>query len=151
MHNPRYWIIVARQNHVAHGVQGGFAQANHGKAASLRRLQGGDGVICYSSKIEPDRPEKCQAFTTIGQVSGEAVYQYDMGGGFVPYRRDVTYFDCVATPIQPLISELTFIRNKQSWGYVFRYGFFEIPKDDFELIARYMQPEEIHASQNLNH
>jgi hypothetical protein len=62
-----------------------------------------------------------------------------------PYRRDVTYFDCVATPIQPLISELTFIRNKQSWGYVFRYGFFEVPKDDFDLIARHLQPEAVHA------
>jgi hypothetical protein len=148
--NPRYWIIVACQNHVARGVQGGFAQANHGKAAALRRLQVGDGVIYYSPKIDLDRDEKCQAFTAIGQVTGESVYQHDMGGGFVPFRRDVKYFECVAAPIPPLIPELSFIRDKKSWGFVFRFGFFEIPRSDFDLIAHRLQAKEMHARQILN-
>jgi len=41
-------------------------------------------------------------------------------------------------PIQPLIAELTFIQDKKHWGYVFRYGCFEIPKHDFDLIASRM-------------
>ena len=150
MGSPKYWIIVACRNHVARGVQGGFAQANHGKAAALRRLQVGDGVIYYSPKIDRDRAEKCQAFTAIGRVTGESVYQHDLGGGFVPFRRDVCYFECVATPIQSLIPELTFIRDKKSWGSVFRFGFFEIPPSDFDLIARHLQVEELHARQNLS-
>ena len=79
-----------------------------------------------------------QAFTAIGHVTGETVYPFDMGDGFIPYRRDVKYLECVDVPIQPLVSALTFIENKTSWGYLFRFGFFEIPKPDFDLIASQM-------------
>ena len=37
-------------------------------------------------------------------------------------------------PIQPLIDQLSFIKNKKSWGYPFRFGCFTIEKSDFELI-----------------
>ncbi len=139
----RYWVIVASKNHVMNGVRWGVAQANHGKAAPLKRMQVGDGVLYYSPKLEFEGNEKLQAFTAIGRVTGEAVYQFDMGGGFVPYRRDVKYMDCVDAPIQPLIPALTFIENKTSWGYLFRFGFFEIPKVDFDLIASQMLTEKV--------
>ena len=139
----RYWVIVASKNHVMNGVRWGIAQANHGKAAPLKRMQVGDGVLYYSPKLEFEGNEKLQAFTAIGRVMGEAVYQFDMGGGFVPYRRDVKYMDCVDAPIQPLIPALTFIENKTSWGYLFRFGFFEIPKVDFDLIASQMLTEKV--------
>jgi hypothetical protein len=125
------------------GVRWGIAQANHGKAAPLKRMQVGDGVLYYSPKLEFEGDEKLQAFTAIGRVTGETVYQFDMGGGFVPYRRDVKYMDCVDAPIQPLIPALTFIENKTSWGYLFRFGFFEIPKVDFDLIASQMLTEKV--------
>lgn len=40
--------------------------------------------------------------------------------------------------IRPLIDQLSFIEDKQRWGYLFRFGFFEIKQPDFELIARNM-------------
>ena len=143
MSEARYWVIVASKNHVMNGVRWGIAQANHGKAAPLKRMQVGDGVLYYSPKLEFEGNEKLQAFTAIGRVTGEAVYQFDMGGGFVPYRRDVKYMDCVDAPIEPLIPALTFIENKTSWGYLFRFGFFEIPKVDFDLIASQMLTEKV--------
>lgn len=143
--SARYWVIVASKNHVMRGVQSGIAQANHGKAAPLKRMNVGDGVLYYSPKLEFEGNEKLQAFTAIAQVVGEDVYQFDMGGGFVPFRRDVKYLNCVDVPIQPLIPALTFIENKSSWGYLFRFGFFEIPKADFDLIASQMTTEKIHA------
>lgn len=145
MSDPRYWIIVASKNHVLRGVQGGFAQANHGKSAPLKRMRVGDGVLYYSPKLEFEGNEKLQAFTAIGHVTGEEVYPFDMGGGFIPYRRDVQYLPCHDLPIQPLVPALTFIQNKSSWGYVFRYGFFEIPKVDFDLIAGQMLKEKWNA------
>ena len=145
MNEPRYWVIVASKNHVMRGVQAGIAQANHGKAAPLKRMQVDDGVLYYSPKVEFEGTEKLQAFTAIGRVISESVYQFDMGGGFIPYRRDVKYLSCNELPIQPLVSALTFIRNKSSWGYVFRYGFFEIPKADFDLIASEMLKEKVNA------
>ena len=145
MNEPRYWVIVASKNHVMRGVQAGIAQANHGKAASLKRMQVDDGVLYYSPKVEFEGTEKLQAFTAIGRVISESVYQFDMGGGFIPYRRDVKYLSCNELPIQPLVPALTFVKNKSSWGYVFRYGFFEIPKADFDLIASEMLKEKVNA------
>jgi len=138
MNEMRHWVIVASKNHVMNGVRAGIAQANHGKAASLKRMKVGDGVLYYSPKWEFEGSEKLQAFTAIGHVTGETVYPFDMGDGFIPYRRDVKYLECVDVPIQPLVSALTFIENKTSWGYLFRFGFFEIPKPDFDLIASQM-------------
>ncbi len=48
------------------------------------------------------------------------------------------FVECVETPIRPLIDGLSFIKDKQRWGYVFRLGLFEIPHRDFELIKRAM-------------
>ena len=138
MNEMRHWVIVASKNHVMNGVRAGIAQANHGKAASLKRMKVGDGVLYYSPKLEFEGSEKLQAFTAIGHVTGETVYPFDMGDGFIPYRRDVKYLECVDVPIQPLIPALAFIENKTSWGHLFRFGFFEIPKGDFDLIASQM-------------
>ncbi len=137
----RYWIIVASRDHVQRGVTGGFTQANHGKAAPLRRMQQGDWIIYYSPKQAFGKAEPCQQFTAIGQVKDERVYQQDVGAGFVPYRRDVTFKDCTATPIRPLIAELTFIKDKQHWGAPLRFGVLEIPEQDFRCIAAQMLPE----------
>jgi hypothetical protein len=146
MSGSHYWVIVASKNHVQNGVEKGIAQANHGKAAPLKRMQVGDGILYYSPKIEFEGNQKLQAFTANGRVRDDKIYQFDMGDGFIPYRRDVEYFDCVDVPIQPLVVDLTFIVNKQSWGYLFRFGFFEIPKIDFDLIASNMLTEKrIHA------
>ncbi|MFN8381150.1 MAG: EVE domain-containing protein [Anaerolineales bacterium] len=145
MSEARYWLIVVSKNHVMNGVRWGIAQANHGKAAPLKRMQVGDGIVYYSPKVEFEGNEKLQAFTAIGTVTGETVYQFDMGEGFIPYRRDVKYKECNEVPILPLVPALTFIKDKKSWGYMFRFGFFEIPKIDFDLIASQMLMEKINA------
>jgi hypothetical protein len=136
--NTKYWLIVASKNHVQRGVSAGFAQANHGKASPLRRMSRGDWVIFYSPKQEFEGNEKCQAFTAIGKVVGDVVYPFDMGGGFVPFRRDVEFASCQETPILPLIPTLSFIKDKKNWGQAFRFGFFEMPASDFELISSQM-------------
>lgn len=78
-------------------------------------------------------------FTALARVKEGDVYQGDMGGGFMPYRRDVEFLRCEGADILPLIPQLTFIHNKRSWGFVFRFGFFEIARDDFERIAKSMK------------
>ncbi len=143
MNETRYWVIVACKDHVQNGVRAGAAQANHGKSTSLRRMKPGDGILYYSPKVTFDGNEKLQVFTAIGSVADDKIYQFDMGGGFVPYRCNINYFECIEAPIQQLIPALTFIQNKKSWGYLFRFGFFEIPKVDFDLIASHMLAERI--------
>jgi len=134
----KYWIIVASKDHVQRGLAGGFIQANHGKAAPLKRMQTGDWVIFYSPKLEYDRPEKCQCFMAIVRVVDDEVYQQDMGNDFIPFRRKVQFLPSKDVSILPLIDELTFIKDKTHWGAPFRFGMLQIPQEDFQLIASQM-------------
>ncbi len=45
-----FFIIVASKDHVQKGIEGGFAQAGHGKRTQLDKLKKGDWIIYYSSK-----------------------------------------------------------------------------------------------------
>lgn len=150
--NTRYWITVVSKDHLVNGITGGFMQANHGKAGPLKRMSEGDWVIFYSPKLTYKGHEPLQAFTAIGQVKDDEVYQRKMSESVMPYRRNVQFYECDETPIAPLINDLNFIPNKASWGYPFRFGFFEIDEHDFKLIKAIMlkhHPIEIYAL-NIN-
>lgn len=134
----KYWVIVASKDHVSTGIAEGFAQACHGKAGPLKRMRKDDFVIYYSGKQTMGKMDKCQEFTAIGQVKSDDTYLFQMTADFCPSRRNVTFFDHRDVSILPLINELEFIQNKQSWGYPFRFGFFEINKHDFDLISTQM-------------
>jgi hypothetical protein len=139
----RYWMAVASREHVLKGVEGGFCQACHGKRSPLARMKPGDWVIYYSSKLKFDEQEPCQKFTAIGQIQEGEPYEFDMGEGFVPFRRDVQFVDCQEVAIRPLIPKLSFITDPARWGYPFRTGFFEITESDFLVISDAMQANTI--------
>lgn len=134
----RYWTGVASADHVARGVAGGFCQLCHGKAQPLRRMKKGDWIIYYSPKEKFTEATPCQAFTAIGQVVDDTVYSVEMHPGFVPWRRNIRFLACRPAAIRPLLDELSFITDTRHWGQAFRYGHLEIPRADFELIARHM-------------
>lgn len=135
---PKYWVIVASKDHVQKGISEGFAQACHGKAAPLKRMRKGDFVIYYSGKQTMGKLDKCQEFTAIGEVLDENTYPVQVSADFCPSRRNIVFWDHRDVSILPLISELDFIPNKQSWGYPFRFGFLEINQHDFDLISNQM-------------
>ncbi len=132
---PKFWVGVASKEHVESGVTLGICQFCHGKSAPAKRLRKGDFVIYYSSKLTMNGPELYQKFTAIGVVQDDAPYQVDMSNGFIPFRRNIKYFEAQHLDIRPLIPRLPFIKDKKSWGYVFRYGFLEIDQESFEIIA----------------
>lgn len=133
-----YWIIVASKDHLQRGLAGGFIQANHGKAAQLKRMHAGDWVIFYSPKLEFEKPEKLQCFTAIGRIVDENIYQHDMGDGFVPFCRNTIFLPAKDVSILPMIDDLTFIKDKTHWGAPFRFGALQILEEDFRLIAEKM-------------
>jgi predicted RNA-binding protein len=141
MEQPRYWIGVASKDHVLHGVQGSFCQLCHGKNNPLKRLSAGDWIVYYSPRTEMNSGNIVQSFTAIGQILDRDPYLVQMDDGFTPYRRDVRFIDVQEISIRLLLADLSFIKNKQSWGYVFRFGLFEIPKSDFQIIAAAMKAE----------
>lgn len=137
----RYWIGVASRDHVLKGVEGGFCQLCHGKSSFLKRLASGDWIVYYSPRTEMRGGEVVQAFTAIGEVLEGDPYLFDMGNGFIPYRRNVRFELAPEAPIKSLIDDLSFIKNKKSWGHVFRFGALEIPEGDFQRIAKGMNVE----------
>ncbi|WNC17830.1 EVE domain-containing protein [Brevibacillus brevis] len=136
--NQRYWIGVVSKSHVLRGVTGGFAQLCHGKAAPLKRMRRGDWLIYYSPKTDMHGGEPLQAFTAIGQVADDDVYEYPMSEGFVPYRRNIDYAACTEVRIHSLLHQLSFTKGNRNWGYLFRTGHFEIDRTDFSLISSAM-------------
>ena len=135
----KYWVNTFSRDHVERGVAGGFTQANHGKNTVLKRLSKGDWIVFYSPKTSYGGGEPLQAFTAIGQVADDELYQVEMAPGFVPWRRNVQFKPYKETPIKALIDQLSFIQDKTHWGYRFRFGLFEISQADFELIRHNME------------
>jgi len=133
-----HWIAVASAQHVRRGRKDGFMQVNHGKAAPLRRIKPGDGIIYYSPTTILGEKDGLQAFTAIGTVREGEPYQGEMGGGFTPFRRDVEWMAAAEAPIKPLLDRLDFTAGKSNWGYQLRFGLFPVSAADFALIAEAM-------------
>jgi hypothetical protein len=121
------------------GKKNGIVQANHGKLSPLKRLKVGDQIIFYSPKTSFENSEPLKAFTAVAKIIDEKIYQVDLSDAFKPYRINAQYEDCNEVRIEPLIENLNFIRNKQSWGYMFRFGLFEMNEHDFNLIYSRMK------------
>lgn len=143
MSDRKNWVAVACAMHARRGCAPsdgpGFMQVCHGKASPLRRLRGGDRVAYYSPTVSMGGKDKLQKFVSIGLVLPGDPYVFDMGGGFVPFRKDVQYVDAVEASILPLIPQFDFVESTARWGYKFRFGLFEISEHDMCLIAQAMQ------------
>ncbi|WP_066269334.1 EVE domain-containing protein [Hydrogenophaga palleronii] len=141
---PRCWIAVASADHALRGrdhTPVGFMQVCHGKRAPLQRLRAGDVVAYYAPARSQGGKDRLQSFVSIGVVQPRAPYTVDMGGGFVPHRRDVRYARARPAPIAPLLDALEFVEDRQHWGYKFRFGLFEISTADMRRIAQAMQAD----------
>ena len=132
----RAWVGVVSRSHVLRGVEGGFAQFCHGKRLPLERMGVGDWLVYYSPKTDLHGGEPLRAFTALGRVHGERTVPFDMGGGFVPYRREVRFERAAReVPLVGLGQGLDFIRNNPHWGMLARRGHFEISLEDLRTIA----------------
>ena len=136
------WIAVASAEHARRGrgtAGDGYMQVCHGKCAPLKRVLPGDRVVYYAPTISTGGKEKCQSFVSIGLVQAGEPYAFDMGGGFVPFRRDVAYLPAQEVSILPLLDQFEFVEDRSRWGYKFRFGLFKIGEGDLRLIARAMR------------
>jgi hypothetical protein len=139
---PLNWIAVASAEHARRGRDepaGGFMQVCHGKLAPIRRVSPGDRIAYYAPATTMGGSDRLQSFVSIGQVMAGEPYAFDMGGGFVPWRRDVRYASAQEAPIQPLLDDFEFVEDRARWGARFRFGLFRISDADMRLIAQAMQ------------
>ena len=130
----KYWVVVASQDHVMYGVSLGIAQSGHGKRTRLEKMHKGDWIVYYSPKTEFEGNKTLHAFTAIGELADDEIFQVEESPDFKPFRRRVNYLKTGEVRIEPLINELDFIRDKRSWGFTFKYGLVEIEKHDFNRI-----------------
>jgi predicted RNA-binding protein len=135
----KYWINTVSRDHVMIGKKNGIVQASHGKMQPLKRLKTGDQIIYYSPKTSLENGESLKAFTAVARILNENIYQVELSEDFKPFRIDAQYEDCKEIKIEPLIESLEFIYNKKSWGYMFRFGLFEINEHDFKLVYSKMK------------
>ncbi len=136
------WIAVASAAHARRGCavpEQGYMQVCHGKCAPLQRVAPGDRVAYYSPTLTMGGKDKLQSFVSIGIVQPGEPYEVDMGGGFVPYRRDVAYVPALEAPILPLLDDFEFVENRSRWGYKFRFGLFRVSDADMLQIAHAMR------------
>jgi EVE domain len=137
------WVAVASADHVAVGRTAGFMQVCHGKVSPLKRVQPGDRIVYYSpnqhySASHAQRgKDRLQTFTAIGTVKDGKPYQADMGGGFQPFRRDVTWHEAEPVSLALLLQKLALTQEK-NWGYRLRQGLVEISDADMTTIAEAM-------------
>ena len=141
---PNNWIAVASAEHARRGCatpHQGFMQVCHGKCAPLKRVLPGDRVAYYAPTFTMGGKDRCQSLVSIGIVQPGVPYAVDMGGGFVPFRRDVAYVQAQETPIRPLLDRLEFVEDRMRWGYKFRFGLFKVSDADMRLIAQAMHAD----------
>ncbi len=132
------WIAVACAEHVRRGREGGFMQVCHGKAAPLRRLRPGDGVVYYSPTLAMGDKRPYRAFTATGHVAKGEPFVFDMGGGFQPWRRPVCWSTGQEVSIAPLLPRLSLTAGRKHWGQALRFGLLEITAADFAVIGEAM-------------
>ena len=140
----RNWIAVACAQHARRGCAtpgAGYMQVCHGKVAPLQRIRPGDRVAYYAPTVTMGGKDRLQAFVSIGIVLPGAPYAFDMGGGFVPSRRDVAYVPAREAVIALLLDALEFVDDRQRWGSKFRFGLFAVSDHDMRLIAQAMEAD----------
>ena len=130
----KYFLICASEDHVLKAVEGGFAQAGHGRKDLISEPAKNDWLVFYSAKDKYENGKPLQKFTALGQVIDEEPFQEHDAEKFKPWRRAVKFKKVSETEIRPLLEQLSFIKNKKKWGFYLIGGFRELPKADFETI-----------------
>ncbi|MBK6871107.1 MAG: EVE domain-containing protein [Kineosporiaceae bacterium] len=131
------WLGVVSAEHVARGVALGIAQTNHGKRTGLARMSLGDGLIYYSPQHRLGGSEPVRAFTAVGRIADEVIWQADEGS-FRPWRRRVEYdLDARSVPIAQLRDRLD-LTAAPNWGYALRRGLLPLSERDVDLIRETM-------------
>ncbi len=132
------WIAVASADHARRGrdaAGSGFMQVCHGKPGPIRRVRPGDRIAYYAPALTMGSKDKCQSFVSIGIVQAGQAYEFDLGDGFVPWRRNVAYVPAREASILPMLDALEFVEDRRRWGYKFRFGLFDISHHDMRLIS----------------
>ena len=122
------WLGVVSADHVARGVALGIAQIGHGKKGGLARMHPGDLLVYYSPR-DTLGGTPLRAFTAVGRVADEEVWQVD-DGGFRPWRRRVEYESGVSAVPLVDVQDVLDLCRVPNWGYQLRRGLVALSDHD---------------------
>ncbi|MEV8093136.1 EVE domain-containing protein [Kitasatospora sp. NPDC085879] len=133
----RAWLGVVCRDHVQRGTGRGIAQLNHGRRDAVARLGAGDWLVYYSPRTSLTDGRPLRAFTAIGTVADEEIWQADEGA-FKPWRRRVDYLPGTAeAPLAQFDGALD-LTAAPYWGYRLRRGLVELTAHDLDLVRAAM-------------
>ncbi|WP_055525383.1 EVE domain-containing protein [Streptomyces graminilatus] len=134
----KYWLGVVCRDHVRRGTKAGIVQLGHGKRPGLARLSPGDRLVYYSPRTSLRDGEPLQAFTAIGEITDDEIWQADEGD-FRPWRRRARYAEhATEVPIRRFDGSLD-LTSAANWGHQLRRGLVELTEDDFRRIRSAME------------
>jgi hypothetical protein len=134
------WLGVVSAEHVARGVELGIVQTNHGKRSGLARMRPGDWLVYYSPQRRLGERTPVQAFTAVGEIADDRIWQADEGS-FKPWRRAVRYRpEARHVPIGALHDRLD-LTATPNWGYQLRRGLLPLTARDLTTILHAMTGE----------
>jgi hypothetical protein len=129
------WLGVVSADHVQRAVSLGIAQLGHGKRSGLARLKRGDWLVYYSPKTSLHDGAPLKAFTAIGEVADNEIWQADEGD-FQPFRRRIRYL----SPAHPagVVALALDLSSAPNWGYQLRRGLIPLSERDLATIREAM-------------
>jgi hypothetical protein len=130
------WLGVVSADHIGRGVELGIAQVGHGKRSGLARMRPGDHLVYYSPR-DTLGGVPLQAFTAIGRVADDEVWQADEGD-FSPWRRRVAYQTSARTVPLASVRHRLELTSGRHWGHQFRRGLVPLSDRDAEVLAAAM-------------
>lgn len=97
----------------------------------------GDRLVYYSPTDTLGTKTPVKAFTAIGTVADDEIWQADEGD-FRPWRRRVDYDkNAVEVPVAQLVDVLD-LTSRPNWGYQLRRGLLELSERDARIIGQAM-------------
>jgi hypothetical protein len=131
------WLGVASAEHVRRAVGLGIAQIGHGKRSGLAGMRLGDTLTYYSAQERVGGPRSLRAFTAIGTVADDEIWQAD-DRAFRPYRRRVDYVPTASlVPVDALRDDLD-LTASPGWGAQLRRGLVQLRDTDADRIRAAM-------------
>lgn len=131
------WLGVVSAAHVRRGRQFGIAQINHGRRAGLARMRAGDTLVYYSPVEERGDTASLRAFTALGVVADDEIWQADEGD-FTPYRRRIVYAETRQVPLSEVHDRLH-LTTQPNWGYQLRRGLVPLDEHDIAVLRGTME------------
>jgi hypothetical protein len=130
---PSAWLGVVCAEHVARGVSLGIAQTNHGRRTGLARMRPGDWLVYYSPHRRLGESSPVRAFTAIGRIADDEIWQADEGT-FKPWRRRVDYRAEARWATVADLRDSLALTTAANWGYALRRGLIPLTLDDLATI-----------------